>query len=82
MGKNIKRTLNQNDQNDFSVLQVEQGQFNASLDTNIKMASNDAFGRLRVSEPYTLFDSQQRYRDNEKFSTSLVGTGSTTIHIV
>ena len=76
-----KNKKDQIDQNDISMLQVEQGQFNASLDTNIKMASNDAFGRLRVSDPYTLFDSQQRYRDNEKFSTSLVGTGSTTIHM-
>jgi len=33
--------------------------------------SNDAFGRLRVSEPFTLFDSSFRYYDNtEKWSTS------------
>ena len=81
MEKNKKKTSNKIDQNDVSMLQVEQGQFNASLDTNIKMAANDAFGRLRVSDPYTIFDSQHRYRDNEKFSTSLVGTGSTTIHM-
>ncbi len=78
MGKNKKDQI---DQNEISMLQVEQGQFNASLDTNIKMASNDAFGRLRVSEPYTIFDSQHRYRFNEKFSTSLVGTGSTVVHM-
>ncbi len=77
---------NNKDQNsskvsEVSMLQVEQGQFNASLDTNIKMAANDAFGRLRISEPYTVFDSQFRYRDNDKFSTSLVGTGSTAVHM-
>ena len=82
MEKNEKNiNSNQIEKNDFNILQVEQGQFNASLDTNIKMAANDAFGRLRVSEPYTLFDSQQRYRDNEKFSTSLTGTGSTAVHM-
>lgn len=30
----------------------------------------DAFGRLRVSEPLTLFDSQHRYQDNGKWSTA------------
>lgn len=82
MKKNSKKIIeNQDNQAEVSILQVEQGQFAASLDTNIKMASNDAFGRLRISNPYTIFDSQLRYRDNDKFSTSLVGTGSTTVHM-
>jgi hypothetical protein len=46
MEKNEKNiNSNQIAKNEFNILQVEQGQFNASLDTNIKMASNDAFGR-------------------------------------
>jgi hypothetical protein len=82
MKKNSKKIIeNQDNQAEVSILQVEQGQFAASLDTNIKMASNDAFGRLRISNPYTIFDSQLRYRDNDKFSTSLVGTGSTAVHM-
>ena len=82
MGKNLKKTItSQDNQSEVSMLQVEQGQFNASLDTNIKMAANDAFGRLRISDPYTIFDSQFRYRDNDKFSTSLIGTGSTAVHM-
>ena len=28
--------------------------------------SGDAFGRLRVSDPFTLFDSQHRYQENDK----------------
>lgn len=36
----------------------------------------DAFGRLRVSAPVTLFDSQHRYKDNGKWATLLVGGGS------
>ena len=32
--------------------------------------AGDSFGRLRVSEPFTLFDSSHRYTDNGKWSTS------------
>jgi len=38
----------------------------------------DAFGRLRVSQPYTLFDSQNRYDIDSQFSTSTVGSGAAT----
>ena len=38
----------------------------------------DAFGRLRVSQPYTLFDSQNRYAIDNQFDTSTVTGGSTT----
>jgi len=37
----------------------------------------DAFGRTRTSEPLTLFDSSHRYRDNNLWEESLVGTGAT-----
>jgi hypothetical protein len=40
--------------------------------------NTDAFGRLRVSQPYTLFDSQQRYEADPQFDTSTTGTGSAT----
>lgn len=33
----------------------------------------DAFNRLKVSQPFTLFDSQMRFSDNEKFDTSSSG---------
>lgn len=38
--------------------------------------ATDAFGRLRVSNPYTLFDSQNRYQINDKFNTSNTGTAN------
>jgi hypothetical protein len=38
----------------------------------------DAFGRLRISQPYTLFDSQQRYASDVSFDTATTGTGSTS----
>jgi hypothetical protein len=31
---------------------------------------------LRISEPYTIFDSQHRYRDNGKYSFALGGSGA------
>lgn len=40
--------------------------------------ATDAFGRLRVSQPYTLFDSQNRYAADNQFDVSLTGTGATT----
>ena len=38
----------------------------------------DAFGRLRTSAPYTLFDSQNRYAIDNQFDTSTATGGSTT----
>jgi hypothetical protein len=38
----------------------------------------DAFGRLRVSQPFTLFDSQNRYAADPSFDTSLTGSGTST----
>jgi hypothetical protein len=37
----------------------------------------DAFARLRVSTPFTMFDSQHRYQENDKWDT-LTATGGTT----
>ena len=39
-------------------------------------ATADAFGRLRVSEPYTLFDTQARYYDHGQFASNVTGTGN------
>lgn len=38
----------------------------------------DAFGRLRVSNPYTLFDSQNRYTKDPQFDESLSGSATST----
>lgn len=38
----------------------------------------DAFGRLRVSQPFTIFDSQNRYDADPQFDTSLSGSGTST----
>lgn len=39
-------------------------------------ATADAFGRLRVSEPFTLFDSQNQYHDTEQFASATTGAGN------
>jgi hypothetical protein len=38
----------------------------------------DAFNRLNVAQPYTLFDSQNRYAIDNQFDTSTASGGSTT----
>jgi hypothetical protein len=40
--------------------------------------SQDAFGRLRVSNPLTLFDSSHRYADNNLWASSITGTAAAT----
>lgn len=40
--------------------------------------ANDAFGRLRISAPFTLFDSFHRFQDNGRIGTSLSGNASTS----
>ena len=39
-------------------------------------ATSDAFGRLRVSNPFTLFDTNARYYNHNQFSNAIVGTGN------
>ena len=39
--------------------------------------ASDAFGRLRISQPLTLFDSSHRYADNGLWATSTATGGST-----
>lgn len=41
----------------------------------------DAFGRARMSQPYSLFDSQNRYAADNQFDTSTATGGSTTFQV-
>ena len=45
---------------------------------SITGTNTDAFGRLRVSQPYTLFDSQNRYAIDNQFDTVFITGGSTS----
>lgn len=47
--------------------------------TSISGSGNvDAFGRQQVAQPLTLFDSQHRYAQNDKFWTSTASNGTIT----
>jgi hypothetical protein len=50
----------------------------ATVPVSIGGTNVDAFGRLRTSAPYTLFDSQNRYAIDNQFDTSTATGGSTT----
>jgi len=65
----------------FNRLDSILGKLMANMDTlpvSIGGTNVDAFGRVRVSQPYTLFDSQNRYAADSQYDTALTGTGSTT----
>jgi hypothetical protein len=44
-------------------------------------AETDAFGRLRVSNPFTIFDSQNRYQKDNQFDES-TATGGTVTYVL
>lgn len=50
----------------------------STLPISIAGTNVDAFGRLRTGQPYTLFDSQNRYAADAQFDTSTATGGSTT----
>ena len=57
------------------------GQLMANIDAlpiTFPATSLDAFGRLQVVEPYTIFDSQNRYAADNQFDTSTATGGTTT----
>jgi hypothetical protein len=50
----------------------------STLPVSIGGTNTDAFGRLRVSNPLTLFDSSHRYADNNLWVNSITGTAAAT----
>jgi hypothetical protein len=53
---------------------------NGSVPVSFTDGSVDAFDRLRVSQPYTLFDSQARYASDSSFDTSTTSGGTATFN--
>ena len=43
-------------------------------------SGSDAFGRTRISQPLTLFDSSHRYADNDLWAEDTTGTASSTFN--
>lgn len=52
----------------------------ATLPISIGGTNLDAFGRLRVSNPFTLFDSQNRYAKDNQFNET-TATGGTSTYV-
>ncbi len=48
------------------------------LRTTLGPTASDAFGRFRISQPFTLFDTFHRYEDTGKSSIYTTGTNSTS----
>lgn len=61
---------------------VVSGNVNATITgtatVQLSSTQTDAFGRLRVSNPLTLFDTQSRYYDHGQFSSGTSGTATVT----
>jgi len=60
------------------------GQLVTTIDTlpvSIGGTNTDAFGRIRVSQPYTLFDSQNRYTEDTQYNAAVTGTGATAYQV-
>ena len=60
------------------ILRVNSGTGNTYNSTGNVNAGTDAFGRLRVSQPFTLFDSSHRYRDNNLWNIHTAGDTATS----
>ena len=45
---------------------------------NLYGTALDAFGRIRTSNPFTIFDSQNRYVKDPQFDEALTGSGTAT----
>ena len=72
------------DHNRYEVVQVinpDDQVLNVSLSSPAPgnaSAATDAFGRLRISQPLTLFDSSHRYADNGLWATETANGGTTS----
>jgi hypothetical protein len=51
-----------------------------TIPVSINGTNTDAFGRLRVSNPLTLFDSSHRYADNNLWADKITGTAAATFN--
>lgn len=68
----------------FNQLDNLLGQLVATTDSSVPVSIGgtnvDAFGRVRVSNPLTLFDSSHRFTDNNLWVNSITGTASATFN--
>ena len=69
---NLNTTLGTNNTNLGTLNTTLQG----GINTKYPAVNYDSFGRFRVSEPFTLFDSSYRYADNGLWATSTASGGT------
>jgi len=73
----ISRTTAQNSAS--NPIYVSAANSSGTTTVSFDAAKTDAFGRLRISDPYTLFDSNFRYSDNTDYwNHSVSGSGAAT----
>lgn len=85
MKKNKKETADKLE--DFSIASCGSGGANSNI-VNFETiladfgsaSKYDAFNRLRISDPFTIFDSQNRYKRHLNFNETCVGTGTTVTY--
>lgn len=63
--------------NPFPVTYIASGGGSA-LPVSLSNGLADAFGRMRVSNPFTIFDSQHRYQINDKWNYATSGSATTS----
>lgn len=59
---------------------TNRGQFKVSIEEYGDIPSIDAFARLRISEPFTLFDSKQLHDKQPLFWDEKIGGSATSVH--
>lgn len=64
----------------FEVVMLADQYGNLVGPANPSGTSVDAFGRARMSQPITLFDSFHKYKENDKFHTANSATGSSLVY--
>ena len=62
----------------YEVVMLSDKYGNPVASGNASGTAADAFGRARISSPFTIFDSSHRYRDNGLWATKVTGTGAAT----
>lgn len=74
----LRLYFNQIDNSIAELIQTMSGTITDPTYVTFPPTNVDAFNRLNVAQPYTLFDSQNRYAIDNQFDTSTASGGSTT----
>ena len=53
---------------------------NCGVSTGINAGGSDAFGRMRISEPFTLADYSHQYGEEAEMLVKVIGAGSTVVY--